>query len=138
MKHVDTCGQAFAFPFHTQVRYSGHLRTGVHFPFLQLSRRRKIFGHSSQERCNRVGGGGVGSRAGGWEGACERERERERENSKSKSNSLLYQTPGGCVQGEGGGGGSSKQFNSRSDISFGKCLSKVYTGVREQQSKGRS
>ena len=51
----------------------------------------------------------------------------------SNSNSLLYQTPGVYVQG-----GSSKQFNSSCDISFGKSLSKVYTGGREQQSKGQS
>ena len=63
------------------------------------------------------------------EGGGGREREIERENS----NSLLYQTPRVYVQG-----GSSEQFNSRSDISFGKSLSKVYTGGREQQSNGQS
>ena len=52
-----------------------------------------------------------------------RDTEREREKSKSKSNSLLYQTPGVYVQG-----GSNKQFNSSSDISFGRSLSKLYTG----------
>ena len=54
----------------------------------------------------------------------------------SNSNSLLYQTPGVYVQG-----GSNKQFNSSSDISFGKSLSKLYTGEGgggEQQSKGQS
>ena len=58
----------------------------------------------------REGGGGERERGGG----------RKRENSNS--NSLLYQTNGVYVQG-GGGGGSNKQFNSSSDISFGKCQS---------------
>ena len=69
---------------------------------------------------NILGGGG-----GGGGGGDERERE--------LSNSLLYQTPGVYVQG-----GSNKQFNSSSDISFGKSLSKLYTGGREQQSEGQS
>ena len=45
----------------------------------------------------------------------------------------LYQTPGVYVQR-----GSSKQFNSRSDISVGNSLSKVFTSGREQQNKGQS
>ena len=32
------------------------------------------------------------------------------------------------VRGGEGGAGSNKQFNSSSDISFGKSLSKLYTG----------
>ena len=71
---------------------------------------------------------------GFWLGSnAVRGRGRERERENSNSNSLLYQTPGVYVQG-----GSNKQFNSSSDISFGKSLSKVYTGGGEQQSKGQS
>ena len=40
---------------------------------------------------------------------------------------FLYQTPGVHVQG-----GSSKQFNSHSDISLGNGLSKVYIGRTER------
>ena len=57
--------------------------------------------------------------------------------SNSNSNSLLYQTPGVYVQG-----GSNKQFNSSSDISFGKKSVKIVHwwggGGGEQQSKGQS
>ena len=35
------------------------------------------------------------------------------------------------------GGGGSKQFDSRSDVSFGKGLPKVYTGGREVEWVGR-
>ena len=60
------------------------------------------------------------------------DRQTDRQRQRENSNSLLYQTPGVYVQG-----GNSKQFNSSSDISFGKSLSNVYTGGREQQSKGQ-
>ena len=48
----------------------------------------------------------------------------------------------GGEEAGGGGGGGDQQLNSRSDISFGKDLSKVYTGGwgdgAQQHSEGQS
>ena len=60
------------------------------------------------------------------ERARERERERERESESELELELFIvsNTWGVCTRGAG----SNKQFNSSSDISFGKSLSKLYTG----------
>ena len=65
------------------------------------------------------------SERGGERGARRKgRRERERERTRTRTRTLYCIKHLGCMYK----GGSNKQFNSSSDISFGKSLSKLYTG----------